>query len=116
MPLARPRKIALWCITSGLLGAGLFAIALFVGAGGHGPDLPSVVGFPYPHILHRLHPARDSWPLYVVALTQFPVYALIYQAAPKPRGRLVAGCSIAILHTLAVCACFLPGSFYERFW
>ena len=116
MQLTRATRMFLWCLFSGLLGAGLFGIALFVGAGGHGPDLPSVVGFPYSHVLHRLHPARNSGPLYLLAFIQFPVYALIFQVAPKRGGRLVAGCCIAALHALAVCACFLPASFYEHFW
>ncbi len=116
MQLTRGIRVFLWCLLSGLLGAGLFAITLFIGAGGHGPDLPFVVGFPYSHVLHRLHPAGDSWPVYTAVFIQFPVYALIYQAASTPGRRLVAGCGIAVLHALAVATCFLPSSFYERFW
>jgi hypothetical protein len=116
MQLKRATRPFLWCFFSGLFGAGLFGIALFIGAGGHGPDLPFLVSFPYSHVLHRLHPAGDSWPLYVAAFIQFPVYGLIYQAACKPGRRLVAGCGIVVVHALAVCTCFLPGSLYERFW
>lgn len=112
----RPARIFVGCLIGGLFGYGLFRMVVFAGAGGHGPELPLTVAFPFAQFAHRLNPGGPSWVCYLLAFAQFPFYAFAFQLPPTKQVRLYAAVALVILHSLAVWACFLPDKFYERFW
>ena len=116
MPVSRRARVLVWCLLSGLAGGGLFALGLFVGAGGHGPELPLTMSFPYAHFLYRINPITDRWLLNLAVFIQFPVYTLVCLSVSEWRKRVLAACALVILHGAALWACFLPHEFYERFW
>ena len=110
------KRILIGCAIAGLGGFALAVVDLIIGAGGHGPELPLTVSFPFSKILNRVNPILPHFVPSTVGLVQFPLYALAYQLSPSRTARIITALALVVLHGLAVWACFLSHEFYERFW